>query len=182
MHGVGNPYEVVRDSRIFLKEIFYSKNEPKIGFFEFIENFGINFSRIWSIMKVYIICYILAQIPYLGKTCVPWCFPRSQNALGQSDCKIFKSNTSLEQNDEIAWFFTFWYKFMKIESWSENIAVSLVKNGGGHSGQRTLKLPVSQERINGISWFFECWYKLRKASSYYLIDIGWALSKTEVAF
>ena len=42
-----------------------------------------------------------------------------QNALGQSDCSV-KSNICLEQNDEIAWFFTHWNKFMEIKSWLKN--------------------------------------------------------------
>ena len=55
-----------------------------------------------------------------------------QNALGQSDCKIFKSNLSLEQKDEKAWFFACWYGFMEFESSLKSIEVSMVKSG--HSG------------------------------------------------
>ena len=40
-----------------------------------------------------------SQIPYTGKI---WL---GQNALGQPDCRIFELIISLEQNDEIAWFF-----------------------------------------------------------------------------
>ena len=49
-------------------------------------------------MKFYTICYIPAQIPYLGKS---GSRNMGQNALGQSDCSV-KSNICLEQNDEIA--------------------------------------------------------------------------------
>ena len=80
-----------------------------------------------------------------------------QNALGQSDCSIFKLTMSLEQNDEKAWFFANWYKFIEIKSWLKNIDVGMVKNEFGHSGVRTLKLALSQEGINGISWFLVCW-------------------------
>ena len=45
-------------------------------------------------MKVYIICYIPVKIAYFEKN-------MGQNALGKSDCRLFKSNISLEQNDEI---------------------------------------------------------------------------------
>ena len=38
--------------------------------------------------------------PVLGKSFVPEIW--AQNALGQADYKIFKSNRSLEQSDEIA--------------------------------------------------------------------------------
>ena len=36
-------------------------------FFNLLENLVINFYWIWSIMKIYIICCVPAQIPYLGK-------------------------------------------------------------------------------------------------------------------
>ena len=40
----------------------------------------------------------------------------SQNALDQSDCSIFKLTISLEQNDEKAWFFAYWCRFIEIKS------------------------------------------------------------------
>ena len=43
----------------------------KNGFFNLLENLGINFYWIWSIMKIYIICSVPAQILYLGKFFVP---------------------------------------------------------------------------------------------------------------
>ena len=94
-----------------------------------MENLVINFFGIWSIKKVYVNCCILAQIVYLGKS-VSW--DMGQNALGQSDCKILKSNLSLEQKDEKAWFFACWYRFMEFESSLKSIDVSIVKSG--HSG------------------------------------------------
>ena len=80
-------------------------------------------------MKVYIICCILAQILFWEKS-GSWAM--GQNALGQSDCRIFKSTTSLEQDDEKAWFFACWYRFMKITSWLKNIGV-----GCGHFSQHS---------------------------------------------
>ena len=81
-----------------------------------------------------------------------------QNALGRSDCRIFKLTVSVEENDEKAWFFACWYRFMEIKNWSKNIGVGIVKNGcGGHSVLRTLKLALSQEGFNWIKWFFLCW-------------------------
>ena len=41
-------------------------NGEKIGFLKFIRKVS-HLLGIWSIMKVYTICCILAQIPYLGK-------------------------------------------------------------------------------------------------------------------
>ena len=38
-----------------------------------------------------------------------------QNAPDQSDNKIFKSAISLKQNDEKAWIFACWHKFIKLK-------------------------------------------------------------------
>ena len=73
-HGARNPYEAVRDRARFPRKKFFlppkigklTRNGPKTGFFNLLENFVINFYWIYSIMK-YIICCVPAQIPYLGK-------------------------------------------------------------------------------------------------------------------
>ena len=70
-----------------------------------------------------------------------------QNGIGQSVYRIFKSTISLEQNDEKAWFFACWYRFMEITSWLKNIGVGMVKNGCGHSVLRALKLAVYQGKM-----------------------------------
>ena len=76
-----------------------------------------------------------------------------QNALAQSNSRIFISTLSLKQNDEKAWFFACWCKFMETESWLRNIGMDVVRNECDHSGVRTQKLAVSQEGINGILIF-----------------------------
>ena len=76
--------------------------------------------------------------------------------LSHSDCRIFKSTISLEQNDEKAWFFACWYKLIEIKSWLKNIGVGSVINICVHSGHRTLKLAVSQEETNGTNWLLLC--------------------------
>ena len=50
-------------------EFFLPRKGSKIGFVEFIERFGHHyyFFSVWSILKVYIICYIPVQVPHLGK-------------------------------------------------------------------------------------------------------------------
>ena len=53
-------------------------------------------------MKIYIICCILTQVLYCGKS---FFWDMGQNALSQSDCRIFKSNISPKQIDEMALFF-----------------------------------------------------------------------------
>ena len=76
----------------------WTKNVPK-AVFEFIEIIWLLiFLNLFYIMKIYIICCVPVQIPYLGKLLF-------QNALSQSDCRIFKSTISPEQIDETASFF-----------------------------------------------------------------------------
>ena len=105
-------YEDICDSRIFL--IFFLP--PKWGkwaknsfFFNLLKNFVTDFSRIWSVMRVYIIFYIPAQIPSLGKIWFLRCGPKFYRP-------IFRSTLSLEQNDEKAWFFACWYNSWKLKA------------------------------------------------------------------
>ena len=99
-------------------------------------------------MKVYIICYIPVKIAYFEKD-------MGQNALGKSDCRLFKSNISLEQNDEIGWFYACSYSDSKIGCISKSQEwVWLFKSWDS---------VVSQEWIDELSWFFACWYNFRKA-------------------
>ena len=72
-----NPYKVVRDRAGFSRIFFFClrnwesgpKMDQKQGFLNKLKNFVINFYWICSIMKMYNICYVPAQIPYLGKFC-----------------------------------------------------------------------------------------------------------------
>ena len=67
-HGARNPYEVVRDRARLSRKIFFApKMGQKQGFLYLLENWVIEFFKIWSLEKFYNICCILAQIPYLGK-------------------------------------------------------------------------------------------------------------------
>ena len=70
-HGARVPCLYMRDGAgFFLKSLFapkMGKMGQKEGFLNLLENLVINFSWIWTIKKFYNICYILAQIPYLGK-------------------------------------------------------------------------------------------------------------------
>ena len=74
-----------------------------------------------------------------------------QNALGQSDYRIFKSTISLEQNDEKAWFFSCWYRFVENRSGLKNIGVGLVKNRCGHCLLKTLILALCQGKMNEMN-------------------------------
>ena len=76
-------------------------------------------------MKIHIIFCVPAQISYLG---ISW--DMGQNALGQLDCRVFKSTISLEQSNGIAWFFVEFkirWKFMEIKSWLKNTGLGLHK-------------------------------------------------------
>ena len=44
-----------------------------------------------------------------------------QNALGQTDYRIFESTISLEQKDEKVWFLACWYKFIEYKKLLKNI-------------------------------------------------------------
>ena len=76
-HNARNPYEVVCVRAGFSRKIFFTpqncKNGPKMGqrrgILNILKNFVINFHWICSVTKIYIICYVPAQIPYLGKIC-----------------------------------------------------------------------------------------------------------------
>ena len=79
-----------------------------------------------------------------------------QNTLGQWDCRVFKSTISLEQNDEKAWSFAWWFKFFGIKTWLENIGVGMGINWCAHSVCMTVKLVATEEEINRINWFLVC--------------------------
>ena len=72
-------------------------------------------------MKVYVIFCIPAQIPYFGKSC-SW--DMGQNALGQSDNRIFKTKSSKE-NDEIACFL-----YVDTNTYKSIVLCTLLKMGG----------------------------------------------------
>ena len=65
-------------------------------------------------MKIYIICCVPAQIPFLGNIC-SWVM--GQNASSQLNRRIVKLTISPEKIEEIAWFFADWCKFTKIKNW-----------------------------------------------------------------
>ena len=90
-----------------------------------------------------------------------------QNAFYQSDCIICKRTKSLEQINQIAWFFPCWDQSKKIKFLSIILFVGIVETGCGKSGYEALKLNVFQEWIVGINWFSTWCYKFRKAKSYF---------------
>ena len=82
------------------------------GFLDLLENLVINFFWILFI-KFILMALFLNKSHTCGKS---GSWDIGQNALNQSDCKIFKLTLSLEQNDEKVWFFACWYWFVEIKS------------------------------------------------------------------
>ena len=145
------------------------------------ETFVISFFWIWSIVKVYFICCILAHIPVLEKI---W-FLRYRRICSQPiRLHDFKINYISRTKWQISLIFLCWYRFM---TWK----LELIKKYWGGCGQkwcshsvlRTLKISVCHGGMNGTSCFFKLvfWYKFRKAKSYVII-FGWLWSKMGVTF
>ena len=113
---------------IFLKKSFCLKNGengPKIGqntgFFEFIGKYDFFLNLVYK--ENLITFAVLLHNSHTWKKSV--FRDRGQYALDQSDCSIFKLTISLEQNDEKAWFFAYWCRFLEIKSWLKNIGVNI---------------------------------------------------------
>ena len=74
-HDARNPYEVARDKARFFRKCFclpqklgkWTQNGSKTDLFKLLKNLFIDFYLILSIMKIYIIFFVAAQIPFLGK-------------------------------------------------------------------------------------------------------------------
>ena len=100
-----------------------------------------------SIMKIYIICCVPAQILCLGKILFlrykpKWSQPvRFQDFLNQHFSRTNQWNSIiLCMLIQIFW-------------------LDMVKYGGDQPGPWTLKLTVSPEWTDGITWFFAWWHK-----------------------
>ena len=81
----------------------------------------------------------------------------------ESGCDLFdletqKSALSQEWIDEMSWFFGYWYKFTKVNSYFDIYWVGIVKNGWGLIDRRILESGVSHK------WFDE----LRRLSEWFL--------------
>ena len=76
--GASNHYEVVHDNPIFLKNFAPQNmgNGPKIGFLNLKKNLVINFHWICSIMNMFIICCVSAQILCFGTILFLRCRPK----------------------------------------------------------------------------------------------------------
>ena len=136
-HGGKNPYEVVHDISITWKNFFCPikfgkcvKIRSKIVLFlNLKKNLVINFQWICSVMKIFIICCVQAQI--IG--------------YGQSGLWTLKLTVSQECINGVNWFFACWYNFMQIKSWLKILGLPWSK-------MSLAKLIVSQKlkRWNGL--------------------------------
>ena len=90
-------------------------------------------------IKEICICYVLAQIPYLGKFLFLRYSPKCSQPIRLQNTLILPP----EQINKIAWFFACRYKFIWIKCWSKIFWIGMIKNGCGQSGHGTLKLTVS---------------------------------------
>ena len=93
---------------------FYPKNGengPKIiGFLGFIEKFSGLFFSEFGLWRKFILSAVFLHKSHTWEN--TW--DMGQNALGQSDSRIFKMMISPEYKDENAWFFACWYRLMEI--------------------------------------------------------------------
>ena len=111
---------------------FFKKNCPmneenRPGSLNLLKNgkmWSFFFFWIWSIKKVYTICYIPVQIPYLGKMWFLRYGPKCS-------LPIRLQNFYINCIFRIKWwnsvFFAWWYKFMEIEIWLKSIWVSMLE-------------------------------------------------------
>ena len=142
-------------------------------FLNILKDLVFNFLWICSVMKTYIICYVLAQIPYEGKFLFLRYRPKCSQPNRLQDFlinHISRTNTyiiPIQITNKIPWFFACWYKITWIKSWSKIFCEDMVKNGSGQSGHGTLKLTVSQTWIDGMNWYFACSSKFRTAKIYF---------------
>ena len=127
------------------------ENGQKIGFLNLKKNLVINFHWSCSIMKIYIICYVPAQIPYLGKILFLRYRPKCSQPIRLQD---FLINYFSRTNGSNSLIFCILIQIHKIEKLIENFLSGMVKNGCGQSGCGTLKLTVFQEWTDGINCFF----------------------------
>ena len=100
-------------------------NGPKTCFFNLLENLVSNFYWIWSVMKVYIICCVPAQIPYLAKSFFLKYGPKYSQPLRLQDFLINHVSRTNLWNSQI------FYMLTKI-----HINEKLTKKSSGGRGQR----------------------------------------------
>ena len=103
-------------------------------------------------MKIYIISYVPAQIPCLGKFLFLRYGPKCSQQI-RFQYFLISDFLHVDSNSHKVWWKHSW--------------VVMVRNECSQSGHGILNLVVSQARIDEMNWFFACWWKFRKANSYF---------------
>ena len=152
-------------TRFSRKKFFCPKNwenGPKIEFLNILKNFVISFYWISSVMKIYVICCVPAQIPYLRRFWFLRYVPQCSHPIRLQNFRINHiSRTSL-------WNSLIFCMLIQIhinEKLTKKFLVGVGRNVCGQSGHGTQKLAISQEWIDGMNWFFAWWCKFRKAKN-----------------
>ena len=109
-------HEIARDRAGFYEKKFFfapklrkkAQNGSKTGVFNLFKNLVINFYWIWSIMEIYIIWCVPAQIPYLGKFLFLRYRPKCSHPIRLQD---FLINHISRTNQWYNLFFACWYNF-----------------------------------------------------------------------
>ena len=129
----------------------------KLFFFNLLKNLVINFYWICSIMKIYIICCVPAQIPYLGKFLFLKYGPKCSQSTRLKDFLISIISRTNQWNNLI---FTMSLQILtnshKSKLDQKICGSAWSRNGCGQFVHRTLKLTVSQEWIDEMNWFVAC--------------------------
>ena len=101
---------------------FCPRNGPKIIFFRFIQKYSHSFFlNLVYTESLYYLLYFRTNLIF-GKNLVPKILVETFLA---NQIAWFLSQVSQKQNDEVVWFFAWWYKFMKSESWLKNIRLGM---------------------------------------------------------
>ena len=112
-HSIENPYNVVT-----LLPPKWAKNY----FFRFIQKYSHSFFlNLVYTESLYYLLYFRTNLIF-GKNLVPKILVETFLA---NQIAWFLSQVSQKQNDEVAWFFAWWYKFMKSERWLKNIRLGM---------------------------------------------------------
>ena len=156
----------------FWEKFFCSKNwknGPKMGqkhgFLNILRNFVITFYWICSIMKIYSICCVPAQIPYLGKFWFLIYWQKCSQPIRLLDFLI--NNISKTNQSNSLTFCMMIQIHINLKLTKKNVWIGMVRNGCDQSVHKTLKLARSQKWIDRMKWCFAGWCRSRKARSHF---------------
>ena len=107
-------------------------------------------------MNIFIICFVPAQILYLGKILFMRCRPKYSQPIKLHNFSMNYFSIANLANlvselykvyyiSRINCFFACWYKFMQVKMTLKILGVGVIKNGFGQSCNGTLKLALSEE-------------------------------------